>query len=203
MINYLDGKIEETFEDSIVIDVNGIGYEVFVPNNFLPNIPKEQDIVRVYTYQAFREDGQSLYGFLNKKDKDIFKSLISVSGIGPKGGLAILSHLKSDVVIEAVIKGDDKLLATAPGIGKKTASRMVLELREKFGHLSEDVMADGVSSSVNMVDHDIKEDAKSALMALGYGIREIQKSITALSMDDLENVKSTEDLIRLSLKKLR
>ena len=132
MIKYLNGILAEVDTDSIVVEVNGIGYGVNVPVSVIENVREIGSNIKIYTYMNVKEDDVSLFGFLTKDELEIFKRVISVSGIGPKGGLAILSTLSADDLRFAVLSDDAKAISKAPGIGLKTASKLILELKDKF-----------------------------------------------------------------------
>lgn len=130
MIGFIKGTIEDIEEDRAVVDCNGIGYNIFMPSSVLSNISIGAT-VKIYTYLAVREDAMNLFGFLGKQDLDIFKKLITVSGIGPKGGLSIMSVMTADEVRMAIITGDHKAISKAPGVGAKTAMKVIVELKDK------------------------------------------------------------------------
>ena len=174
MYAYIKGILEEITEDAVVVEAGGIGYNIkgsASTADLLPGIGSE---VKVYTYTLVREDAFSLYGFLTRDDLDIFKKLITVSGIGPKGGLAILSVMSADALRFAVMAGDAKAIAKAPGVGAKTAERVILDLRDKIsledtlrgmgGDLGSGQAADASGTADNLM----KREAIEALVALGY-----------------------------------
>ena len=132
MYAYIKGELAETNPDHIVIETGGIGYQVFISGQTFEYLPTVGEEIKVYTYLYLREDAMILYGFLTKDDLELFKLLISVSGIGPKGGLAILSALSADDLRFAVLSGDSKAISKAPGVGAKTAQRVILELKDKM-----------------------------------------------------------------------
>lgn len=132
MISFLRGIIEEKEEGRLVLDVNGVGYELFVSNNTLSSIAMQGETVKVLTYMAVREDGVFLFGFSSKEEKELFLKLITVSGVGPKLAISILSGLNLSDLTVAIKKEDVKLLSTIKGLGKKTAERVCLELKDKI-----------------------------------------------------------------------
>lgn len=132
MYSYIKGTLEETMEDKIVVDNHGIGYNINVPARVLDALAPVGSEVKVYTYLNVKEDAFSLYGFLTKDDIKVFKLLLGVGGIGPKGALAILSVMSTDDLRFAVMGGDAKAIAKAPGVGGKTAQRVILELKDKL-----------------------------------------------------------------------
>lgn len=126
------GELAEKNIDSIVVEAAGVGYLIYIPTQYFDMLPDEGEDVKIYTYLCVREDAMILYGFLSKDDLEIFKLLITVSGIGPKGGLAILSTLPADDLRFAILSGDSKAISKAPGIGAKTAQRVILDLKDKL-----------------------------------------------------------------------
>lgn len=174
MYAYIKGILEEITEDAVVVEAGGIGYNIKVSASTADLLPGIGSEVKVYTYTLVREDAFSLYGFLTRDDLDIFKKLITVSGIGPKGGLAILSVMSADALRFAVMAGDAKAIAKAPGVGAKTAERVILDLRDKIsledtmrgmgGDLGSGQAADASGTADNLM----KREAIEALVALGY-----------------------------------
>ena len=174
MYAYRKGILEEITEDAVVVEAGGIGYNIKVSASTADLLPGIGSEVKVYTYTLVREDAFSLYGFLTRDDLDIFKKLITVSGIGPKGGLAILSVMSADALRFAVMAGDAKAIAKAPGVGAKTAERVILDLRDKIsledtlrgmgGDLGSGQAADASGTADNLM----KREAIEALVALGY-----------------------------------
>ena len=132
MYAYIKGELAEKNIDHIVVEAGGIGYLIYVPAQSIDYLPDEGDQIKVYTYLYIREDAMVLYGFLTKDDLEIFKMLITVSGIGPKGGLGILSTLSADDLRFAILSGDSKTISKAPGIGAKTAQRVIIDLKDKM-----------------------------------------------------------------------
>ena len=201
MFSYIKGELAEINIDHIVIDVNGIGYQIFIPTNTLNYLPSIGESVKIHTYLYIREDAMILYGFLTKDDLEMFKLLITVSGIGPKGGLGILSTLSSDDLRFAVLSGDSKAISKAPGIGAKTAQRVILDLKDKIS-LEEafekklENNADGVQKTLNS---STKNDAVLALSALGYSSAE---SLKAVSKVDITDDMDVEDVLKLALKNM-
>jgi Holliday junction DNA helicase RuvA len=205
MISYLKGKyIDRTDDGSIILNVNGIGFEVFVTAEVLGRAAyNNDDDFELYTYMQVKEDGMSLFGFQTLDELSIFKKIISVSGIGPKGGMSILSTLNREQFIMAVIDEDSDRIAKAPGIGKKTAAKLVLELKDKF-KLS-DALSGSVSSTdiadspVSKVDNGIVSDAIAALVSLGYSSSESTKAVRAVQVTEDMTV---DKLLSLSLRNL-
>ena len=202
MIRFLKGIVADILEEEIVLEVAGIGYAIKVPSSVIDSIRTTGIEVKLYTYMSVREDGISLFGFLTKDDLDIFTKVISVSGIGPKGGLAIISTLSADGVRYAVLSNDAKAIAKAPGIGAKTASKLIIELKDKID--LEDALGTKESSNVtyNMGDimkNDITSDAIQALIALGYSNSDALKAVSHIELTDGTTV---QDIIKQALKNI-
>jgi Holliday junction DNA helicase RuvA len=192
MYRYIKGIIEEISEDFIVIDNSGIGYKVHTSVNTIKDI-KIGEEVKIYTYLNVREDDMSLYGFGMKTELELFLKLISVSKIGPKVGLGILSALSVDQIKYAIINEDANKLSEAPGVGKKTANRMILELKDKI----KDYNIENVEMS-NLNVNSNYDESIDALVALGYTKYEASNVISRIDTKNL----STEDIIKLSLSEL-
>ena len=201
MYAYIKGELAEKNIDHIVVEAGGIGYLIYVPAQSIDYLPDEGDQIKVYTYLYIREDAMVLYGFLTQDDLEIFKMLITVSGIGPKGGLGILSTLSADDLRFAILSGDSKTISKAPGIGAKTAQRVIIDLKDKMS-LEEafekklENNADGVQKTLNS---SIKNDAVLALSALGYSSAE---SLKAVSKVDITDDMDVEDVLKLALKNM-
>ncbi len=198
MFSYIRGELAEVNTDHIVLDVAGIGYTIYIPGQAFSYLPAQGSEVKIHTYLYFREDLVMLYGFLSKDDLDIFKLLISVSGIGPKGALGILSALSANDLRFAVLSGDAKAISKAPGIGSKTAQRVILELKDKMS--LEDAFekklehTQGVPSIEQNV---VKNEAVMALSALGYSSSE---SLKAVSKVEISEDMDVEDVLKAALK---
>lgn len=196
MYAYIKGTLEEIMEDSVVVETGGIGYNVKVSTNTADLLPGIGSEVKIYTYTLVREDAFSLYGFLTRDDLEVFKKLITVSGIGPKGGLAILSVMSADALRFAVMAGDAKAIAKAPGIGAKTAERVILDLRDKIS--LEDTMKGlggpsdqaGASTDAQKVDNLMKREAIEALVALGYSASDATAAVKKVEMHEDITVES-------------
>lgn len=204
MIGYVRGSLEEIEENAVVLDVGGMGIRIYVSGDFLCQLPPQGTEMKIYTYTNVKEDSFTLYGFRNKDELDLFKKLISVSGIGPKGGLAILSVLSADDLRFAIYSGDVKSIAKAPGIGKKTAERVVLELKDKVS--LEDNGADTLISQIGQAPDGAmsefagkRKDAIEALAALGYSSTDAARAVK--QMNPTEDM-SVEDILKASLRYL-
>ena len=202
MISFLKGCIEEKSEKSIFLDVNGVGYEVYMPTGSASILPSVGEDVKIHTYLQISENGVGLYGFLTKDELNVFKLLITVNGIGPKGAVGILSALTANELRLAVLSDDDKAISKAPGIGAKTAKKLILELKDKF-HL-EDALEEFAEPAKAVVSgkrdmSDAHAEAVQALSALGYSNSDALK---AVRMADNGEAMSTEDLLKAALKQL-
>lgn len=206
MIYYVAGTLAARGENSIVIDHQGVGLEILVPESLLNSMPVVGAEVKVYTYFHVKEDGMRLYGFASKQDRELYKQLITVSGIGPKGGLAIMSTLSSDDIRFAILSDDAKTIATAPGIGPKTAKKLILELKDKID--MESALAEALEhgeqngkseEGVDGVPDAVITDTVNALTALGYSPTEAMRAVRAVPMPEEPTI---EQLLKLSLKNL-
>jgi len=198
MYSYIRGPLAEVELDHIVIDVYGVGYNIYIPTNCMEYLPGIGEECKVHTYLYVREDAMILYGFLTKDDLDLFKQLISVSGIGPKGALGILSALSADDLRFAILAGDSKAIAKAPGVGAKTAQRVILELKDKMS--LEDAFEKKLDHEKVMVassNNQVKNDAVLALTALGYTSSE---SLKAVSKVEITADMDVEAVLKLALK---
>ena len=144
MLNYISGTIEYVQSDAVIVDANGIGYEISVNNRFLSKIGSVGDKIKVYVYLAVKEDGAFLFGFIDRAERNMFLRLITISGIGPKLAISILGGISSEELSRCIANGDTKALSSIKGIGKKTAERIILELRDK---IEEEIVTGVVSGS--------------------------------------------------------
>ncbi len=194
MIGHLTGKVLTKKPTQILLDVNGVGYEINISINTFDKISAIGEQISLHTYLSVREDALILFGFHTFTEKELFEILIGVNGIGPKLGLGILSGISADEFKDAIGNGNVSRLVLIPGIGKKTAERMVIELRDKIGKIT------STDSNLSQKTFTIKDDAIAALIGLGYN----QKTADRITRSLLEeNPKlSIEELIRESLKNL-
>lgn len=202
MISYIKGKLTEVYDGIIVVENNGIGFNIHVPATVISSFSGIGEEVKVYTYLQIREDAHSLFGFLTRDDLEIFKQLINVNGIGPKGALAILSTISPDDLRFAILSDDSKLIATAPGIGLKTAQKVILELKDKI-KLDEAFESYSSKNEVPAADSNAvmlaKNDAIEALVSLGYGSTEAMHAVRAVeNADELDS----EGILKAALKLL-
>lgn len=193
MISFLIGVIEEKRDNLLVINVNGVGFELTVSNNTLVNLPYAGENVKVFTYMAVREDGISLYGFSTIEERNLFYKLITVSGVGPKMAITILSGLNISDLIIAIAKEDSKLLAKIKGLGKKTAERICLELKDKLDILQ--VGSEEQKFDTNY-DEDAVEMATETLISLGISKNEAYM----LARANAANNATAEEIISKSLR---
>ena len=198
MITYIKGELTELCESSIVVECYGVGYEIMVPASIISELPSIGELVKVYTFQYVREDILDLYGFLTKDDLKIFKLLITVNGIGPKGALSILSVIRPDELRLAVLSDDVKAIQKAPGIGGKTAQKLIIELKDKLN--IEDVINKGIDNSVIVpATGSVRDEAIEALVSLGYTSSEAIRAVRGIA--DAEGMDS-EALLKAALKQL-
>ena len=193
MIAFLKGEIAEICDDIVVIDVRGVGYNVRVPLSVTGQLPGIGQTVKIFTYTLVREDAFLLYGFLNREDLAIFKKLILVNGIGPKGALSILSSMSADTLRFAIYAGDAKTIAKAPGIGAKTAERLILDLKDKIS-ITDTLTA--TNQSGESLDGQNWKDAVEAMVSLGYSASESLNAIKACGVSQEE---STEHILKKAL----
>ena len=193
MISFLVGVIEEKKENLVVIDVNGVGFEVNVSNNTLVSLPFEGESAKIYTYLAVREDGISLFGFSSVEERNLFNKLITVSGVGPKLAITILSGLSLSDLTIAIAKEDTKLLSKIKGLGKKTAERLCLELKDKLDVLT---FGNEEASFDTNYDEDAVQMATDTLISLGISKNEAYM----LARANAANNATAEEIISKSLR---
>lgn len=203
MISFICGQVADTTENSVIIETGGIGYEVFMTGTAIEQVVRMEGKVKVHTYFHVREDAMQLYGFWNKDDLQMFRLLLGVNGIGPKAALGVLAGLTSDELRFAVLSDDVKALSKAPGIGKKTAQKLILELKDKLkledafekklAHEQEAAVLAGADF------HDGRQEAVEALTALGYSSSEALKAVRRVTDVDPGDV---EAILKAALKQL-
>ena len=198
MISYIRGALEIKGDNYIVIECGGIGYQLMVSGKFMEKLPPVHSEIKVSTYMYIREDEICLFGFENADELNVFKILLGVSGVGPKVAMSLLSTLTVNELRLAVISEDVKAISKANGIGAKGASRIILELKDKFGKGTAEFSAGSLSASVPAVmGKGNRGEAVAALAALGYSQAE-----AASVLSDCADTMSVEDMIRAGLKKL-
>ncbi len=201
MYSYIKGTLVEASVEGIVVDNQGIGYGILVPGQVLEYLPSIGEEVKIYTYHYVREDMIALYGFLTREDVNIFKMLIGVSGIGPKGALAILSVMSTDDLRFAILGEDAKAIAKAPGIGAKTAQRLIIELKDKIS--LEDAFEQKLANQGEKAEKNpatgVKNEAILALTSLGYSQSE---ALQVLSGIEIKEDSAVEDVLKEALKQM-
>lgn len=185
MYAYIKGEIADISEDAIVLECNNIGYNIRIPLSVAQRLPGIGAVVKIYTYTSVREDAFNLFGFLSKDDLEIYKKLIAVNGIGPKGALSILSVMSADDLRMAIVSGDAKAIAKAPGVGNKSAERIILELKDKIAlKLSYEEDADFTRITDSSENNIAKNEAIEALVSLGYTPTEALKAMNQLELTE-------------------
>ena len=200
MIAYVKGIVEDISEDNVVLDVHDIGYNVKISADTACRLPGIGELAKLYTYTLVKEDAFQLYGFLTRDELELFKLCITVSGIGPKGAQAILSVMDTDSLRFAIMSGDVKAISKAPGIGKRTAERLILELKGKVTmedtSIGKEIISQGGSVTA---DTDQKKEAVEALVSLGYGQSESLKAVNSIA--NIEEMDSGA-ILKAALKKM-
>ncbi len=203
MIGSLRGKAIERQEDSVLVEVGGVGYLVLVPLRDLPAYAIGNDVF-LYTSMQVREDSMQLFGFLDRDDEGMFKMLLGVSKVGPKVALAVLSTLATQSLKQAIMFSDVQAISAVPGIGKKTAERILLELKEKIGSLEEEFTPVDSGSTVAQANATTNAviDARTALAGLGYSSQEIEKALAG-TRDEITPESGAEEILKLALAQLK
>ena len=202
MIAFIQGELCDAGQDTIVVACHGIGYEIQIPVSVAQVLPDPGNVVKIYTYTYVREDALGLFGFLTQDDLKIFKLLITVNGVGPKAALAILSAMTADELRFAILAEDAKAIAKAPGIGPKTAKRMIIELKDKLN--LESMIEGHGDAKMSLSDPgdaaaNVRDEVIMALTALGYGNTEAVRAVRAVSgADEMDS----ETLLKQALKKI-
>lgn len=201
MIGYLRGTLLEKQPPHVILDVNGVGYELEVPMTTLFQLPAVGDPLVLHVHLVVREDAQLLYGFYAKRDRALFRELIRLNGVGPKLALALMSGMSVDELIQCVNAEDTSRLMKVPGVGKKTADRLLVELKDRFKNWDSTPLAgqgniEPAGSSTVTPAHSAEKDAVGALVSLGFKPAEASRSVSAVFEEGL----SSEDLIRRALK---
>lgn len=199
MISYIKGTLERRGENDIIVEAGGIGYRIFVSPATLAKLPQTGEAVQIFTYFSVKEDGMSLYGFAAREEQEMFEKLLLVNGVGPKGALGFLSVLNPSEIVMAILSDDVKTLSKAPGVGRKTAQRVILDLKDKFK--TEDAVsslegAAGIAESVG--GGNAKFEAIDAMTALGYSRSEAAQAVNAVAAEGM----TTEDILKAALKRM-
>ena len=199
MIGIIRGTLIAKQPPDVVVDVAGVGYEIQVPMTTLFELPGLGEEVTLLTHFVVREDAQLLYGFLAQEERRLFRELIKVSGVGPKLALALLSGMDARAFSQCLQRDDVSALVALPGVGRKTAERLLVEMRDKAGKWLEELApaAAGPQVAVSAVSVDFRAEAEQALVALGYKLPEAARLVSSVDTDEAE---SSEELIRRALK---
>ena len=191
MISFIRGLVADTTENSVILEAGGIGYEIFMTGSSIEQASRSEGEVKIHTYFHVREDAMQLYGFLSRDDLEMFRLLLNVNGIGPKAALGVLAGLTADELRFAVLSDDVKTISKAPGIGKKTAQKLILELKDKIkteevtqGVDIQEGFEDIIPNNANSV-----EEALGALLALGYSEKEAENTLKKVNKhESVENI---------------
>lgn len=197
MYGHFKGFVESSFDDKIILDVNDIGYEIYMPESEIINIKDSKEKIKIYTYLNVREDEMKLFGFVSQNNLDFFKKLISVSGVGPKMALGIISNISPNDMCIAIATENIIALKAIPGIGPKMAQKIIFELKDKVQ--KEDLEKDSKSAVKNNVKNKNIDEAIIALEVLGYSKKEIKEVIEPVNLTD----EKVEDIIRIVLKEMQ
>ena len=205
MIGRLCGQLLEKQAPDLLVDVNGVGYELQAPMTTFYQLPELGKSVVLYTHFAVSENAQQLYGFIDKRDRTLFRTLIKVSGVGPKMAVAILSGMEADTIARCVMEDNSAALVKVPGVGKKTAERLIIELRDKLKDWEVSALPLGELEAASRAAQtaaadDLQAEAESALVALGYKPAEASKVVSRVLKE--QSVTRSEELIRLALRSM-
>ncbi len=202
MISYIRGELIAIENEKVIVDVTGVGYGIFMPAQAMQQLPTTGSEVKLHTYLNVKEDAMQLFGFLSRDDLNVFKLVIGVSGIGPKGGLNILSQLSPDELRFAVVASDVKAISATPGIGKKTAEKLIIELKDKL-HI-EDVVnretGEIIEVKASNSGNEKQAEVAQALVSLGYDNSESLRAVR--KVEDPEDKLSVEELLKQALKQM-
>lgn len=203
MISFIKGYVAETTENSVILETDSIGYEIFMTGTAIEKTSRMQNKIKIYTYFHVREDTMQLYGFLSRDDLEMFRLLLNVNGIGPKAAMGVLAAITADELRFAVLSDDVKTISRAPGIGKKTAQKLILELKDKLK--LEDAFEkklDHQEENLSLTDtslRDSRQEAVEALTALGYSSTNALRAVRQVSEETGEDV---EAILKAALKQL-
>jgi Holliday junction DNA helicase RuvA len=195
MISFLRGRVAAKQANCLYLNVGGVGYQIFMPTSSLTELPERDEEVTIHTYLHVKDGLMELYGFTRPETKEVFQDLISVAGVGPKVALAILSCLDEEALVKAIVEEDVDLITTVPGVGGKTARRLVLELKEKVS-LPEEKLESHVPSE----QQTLYLEARSALLNLGYSLAEAKAALADFKYEDSQL--SVEEMVKHALKRL-
>lgn len=196
MFSYIKGILEEINKDYVVVENNGIGYELYIPSRQIETLPAKGNDIKLFTYLQVKEDGLTMFGFMDKESLCLFKQLLGVSGVGPKSALGILSLLSPNDLRVAILTQDSKTISKAPGIGSKSAQRIIIDLKDKVDIDDVVPVDDYINEDLN-TDSTAKQEAVMALNALGYSTKEAKE---ALAHIDNSKEYEVEDYLKMALK---
>ena len=201
MIAHLRGELSAIYEDRIIIEVSGIGYNVLMPSSSISMLPGIGNTVKIYTYLSVREDAMWLYGFTTKDELDLYKLLITVNGVGPKAALQLLSFMGIDDLKFAIMSSDSKSISKAPGVGPKTAQRIIIDLKDKIDLLDtfENKFTNTVTGTGTTGMSESKTEACDALVALGYSQKDALAAVKSVELGDDASV---EDILKAALRSI-
>lgn len=194
MLEYIKGTLVESSLQKVTIEIQGLGYRLFIPFNNYAKLPQVGSLVTIFVSTVIREDAHKRYGFIDREQRDLFESLIEISGIGPKTALALLGHMEISDLQCAISQGKSELICKIPGIGKKTSERLIIEMRDKMKKIEEKT-----GGAVSSREQTLLSDAISAMINLGYNAAQAQKATKAA----LEKSKPHPDLAQLITHALR
>jgi len=203
MIHHIRGKLIDKFEDHVIVEASGVGYQIFLPTPVLDKLPPTEKEVLILTYHQIREDAQTLFGFNNAGERNVFLSLTSVSGVGPKVALKIMSGFPSNELIQALVQEDIGKLTSIPGVGRKLAERLIVELKDKIGGLggAMSLKSADTKSTPSQLSSSVEDELFLAMKSLGYSVDEIKRAYMK-SIKELSNVNKVEDGVKILLKQL-
>ncbi len=202
MIRFIHGILREAEDGLVVVEASGVGYGIRVPQSVLEELPAIGEEVQIYTYFSIRQDAMELFGFLAPEDRKMFVQLLSVNGVGPKGALAVLSALKPDMLRMAIVTGDAKSIARAPGVGLKTAQRVILDLKDKLNPeevLHNTFMQETGQNAGTAGLHSEAREAAEALVALGYTNIEATRAVRKV---EIREGMTSDEVLKQSLRHL-
>lgn len=199
MIAFLRGELSAIYDDKVIIEVSGIGYNVMMPSSCISSLPSIGNEIKVYTYLSVREDAMQLYGFNTSDELDLYKMLITVNGIGPKAALQILSFMTGDDLKFAILSSDSKSISKVPGIGPKTAQRLIIDLKDKVDLINtfEHKLSETKTSSSKL--NGARNEAVEALVALGYSNKDAYSAVVSSELDDDASV---EEILKAALRNI-
>ncbi|HIY04981.1 MAG TPA: Holliday junction branch migration protein RuvA [Candidatus Anaerotignum merdipullorum] len=198
MISYIRGSLAQRGNGYVIVEAGGLGYQIFVSATTLTALPEVGEEVKIHTFLHTKEDGIALYGFSSMEELELFHRLIGVTGVGPKSALGFLAHLTPQEMILAVLSDDVKTLSKAPGVGRKTAQRVILELKDKFQTADAIAMEMEVQTAAPSSQAGAKWEAMDALTALGYTRSEAAKVVNAVATEEM----TTEEILKAALQKM-